>query len=389
MQTAGWAAYLACSWTWCIGMFLPVLLLRDFGWWGYMAFAVPNVLGAAGMGWVLRRPGASAAITRRHRSATATFSLVTQAFQVFFLFWLILGIDNPLVEKVAWGFGMFGLLVLPALMAERRATLWISIAVWLVSVACAALFLIGEGGPRTPAAAPRLPSSDVLWLAPVCAFGFALCPYLDRTFHRSRQDAPGPSGTAAFTLGFGVLFLALIAFTPLYAGALDPAHPSGLGLATRSTGAALALVAYLALQLGFTFAAHHRELEPAPPLLTPAPAIIRNVATVAGGMAAAFAAKDLPSHAGLSAGEVMYRVFMAFYGLVFPAYVWLCMIPTRDGRSGPTRDRILVFAFAVGVAAPMFWMGFVERHTFWLAPGLLVVLLARLALPRTMTDQHP
>src|SRR6266853_1095528 len=87
VTACSWAAYLACSWTWCIGMFLPVLLIRDFGCWGYAAFAVPNVLGAAGMGWVLRRSGSSAAITRRHRSATATFSLVTQAFQIFFLFW--------------------------------------------------------------------------------------------------------------------------------------------------------------------------------------------------------------------------------------------------------------------------------------------------------------
>lgn len=49
----GWAAYLACSWTWCIGMFLPVLLVRDYGVWGFVVFAVPNVVGAGAMGWVL------------------------------------------------------------------------------------------------------------------------------------------------------------------------------------------------------------------------------------------------------------------------------------------------------------------------------------------------
>ena len=27
----GWAVFLATSWTWCIGMYLPVLLVRDFG----------------------------------------------------------------------------------------------------------------------------------------------------------------------------------------------------------------------------------------------------------------------------------------------------------------------------------------------------------------------
>ena len=32
---------------------------------------------------------------------------------------------------------------------------------------------------------------------------------------------------------------------------------------------------------------------------------------------------------------MIYRLFMAFYGLVFPAYVWLCMLPTREGETGP------------------------------------------------------
>ncbi|MDB5302268.1 MAG: hypothetical protein JWO87_3931, partial [Phycisphaerales bacterium] len=43
----GWGAFLACSWTWCIGMFLPVLLVRDFGEMGWLVFAAPNVVGAA------------------------------------------------------------------------------------------------------------------------------------------------------------------------------------------------------------------------------------------------------------------------------------------------------------------------------------------------------
>jgi hypothetical protein len=93
----------------------------------------------------------------------------------------------------------------------------------------------------------------------------------------------------------------------------------------------------------------------------------------------------LPAYHGLSVGEIIYRLFMAFYGLVFPAYVWLCMIPTGDGHSGPsrpTRGKVRVWLFAVGMAAPMFWMGFVERQTWWLAPGLGVVLAARLFLPR-------
>ena len=78
-------------------------------------------------------------------------------------------------------------------------------------------------------------------------------------------------------------------------------------------------------------------------------------------------------------GEVGHRGFMSFYGLVFPAYVWLCMIPLKNeqGTQKPTREKLVVLAVAVALAAPCYWMGFIERQTWWLAPGLAVVLLAR------------
>jgi len=71
---------------------------------------------------------------------------------------------------------------------------------------------------------------------------------------------------------------------------------------------------------------------------------------------------------------------MGFYGLVFPAYVWLCMIPGR-GRLEPTRWQLLVFALAVLIALPMFWMGFIQRQLIWLLPGVAIVLLARVMIP--------
>jgi len=87
----------------------------------------------------------------------------------------------------------------------------------------------------------------------------------------------------------------------------------------------------------------------------------------------------------LAADEMVYRMFMGFYGLVFPAYVWLCMIPGR-GRVAPTRRQLIVFTVAVLVALPMFWMGFIARQVVWLLPGVSVVLLARLFVPRYRSD---
>ena len=82
-------------------------------------------------------------------------------------------------------------------------------------------------------------------------------------------------------------------------------------------------------------------------------------------------------------GIVVYKVFMSFYGLVFPAYVWLVMIPRAWTSSPHARRRVLlVWAFTVGIAAPMYWMGFVQGEEFWLAPAIFIVLAARFTLPR-------
>src|SRR5215813_659097 len=97
-RSLSWAVYLACSWTWCIGMFLPVLLVRDYGVAGWIAFAVPNVVGAAAMGWTLRDSAASRRVAQEHRTAARWFSLVTIAFQIFFAAWLVRRVLNPL-----WG----------------------------------------------------------------------------------------------------------------------------------------------------------------------------------------------------------------------------------------------------------------------------------------------
>ncbi|MEO6436421.1 MAG: hypothetical protein ABIP55_11780, partial [Tepidisphaeraceae bacterium] len=88
LSPIAWAIFLATSWTWCIGMFLPVLLVRDYGIWGWVVFAIPNVLGAAAMGWTVRDAEASRTLVAAHQTACSWFSLVTLAFHVFFVIWL-------------------------------------------------------------------------------------------------------------------------------------------------------------------------------------------------------------------------------------------------------------------------------------------------------------
>ena len=35
---------------------------------------------------------------------------------------------------------------------------------------------------------------------------------------------------------------------------------------------------------------------------------------------------------GIGPGELIYLLFMAVYAIIFPAYVWLCMLPGRDAE---------------------------------------------------------
>ena len=46
------------------------------------------------------------------------------------------------------------------------------------------------------------------------------------------------------------------------------------------------------------------------------------------------------------------------------------------------RRAIVTFAVATLIAAPMFWIGFIERRMVWVLPGLAVVLLAQLVVTR-------
>jgi len=97
-----WACFLGCSWTWVIGMFLPIMLLRDFGVWGWVVFAVPNVVGAAAMGFVLRTPAISYELTQKHAKAMQWFAGVTVAYQVYVVSWLFPGLWLALVAALPW-----------------------------------------------------------------------------------------------------------------------------------------------------------------------------------------------------------------------------------------------------------------------------------------------
>lgn len=381
LTTIGWAAYLGCSWTWCIGMFLPVLLLRDFGVWGFVVFAIPNVVGAAAMGWVLRNRRLAAAIYDQHRAACAAFTCVTVAFQLFFLVWALRSAGKGWISPgwIAVVAAAGALLLL--LFRRGRLELVASIGIWLIS-AGVALCLLSRGALHAGLAAPpQLDAGTLAWLAPVCLFGFMLCPYLDATFHRACRESPDPR--PAFGIGFGVFFFAMILFTLGYASLLLPM--TGDESAWQRMHHADLVRAHVVVQLAFTILVHllcwmrpTRDSR----AMRGAKSIAIAAAVVLVGFGAPMVAHVIPPIAGLSGYEVMYRTYMAFYGLVFPAYVWICMIPTRDAHSGTLGSRgqrkLAVLGATILIALPFYWMGFIERQTQYLAPGLGLLLASRL-----------
>ncbi len=366
LAVLSWGLYLACAWTWCIGMYFPTLLLRDFGVWGWIIFAVPNVVGAAAVGFVFTSPERSRAFIDTHRAATTWFGIITIAFHGYWIAWLTAGLPIPNASgAILWA----GLALAPFVVLSR----WLSprllaLGVGLISATALALALRNDWH-SIPLAPATQPHADLLWLAPAVAFGFALCPPMDLTLQRARRSLPGRAGAAAFAMGFGIFFLAMIVYSAIYARPV-------LAGSSIATVPLVALVAHLLAQVLFTVGMHTRELRERGPgtVRTAAGALV--VAAVLGAIAARTPDLPGPLFGGLSTGEIGYRAILSVYGLALPAYVWIIAIPRRMPLDA--RKAVRVWIAACAIATPCYWMGFVAAQHFYLVPGLLVLLLARL-----------
>jgi len=380
MRTFGDACFLACSWTWCIGLWLPFYLIQDFGWIGWAAFAIPNVIGAAGMGLVLRAPGASEAFVERHGPVMSLFSVATVLFHVSFLSWFGSWVATAALDRPDWRGPAAALILLagaaaisglgrPAPDVEGDAALDLRPAFWrafaIVTLVGSTIFLalaaVFSGGnqfqiPRAPLVGA---AADAAWVFPALAFGFGLCPALDLTLHRVRRSAPGRRGDLAFVAGFGVIFLSLITASGLYAaGAL-------------ASWMSLYLAGHIALQSVFTMSAHLRELRERPRAgagsgrLGAAMLIVLALVAAAGGLLT----DQIPS-------RVQYHLILGAYALPFPAYLWIV------GFAGRRRPRLAVGVLIVAVvaAAPAVWLGGVERRWPWLTGAVGIALLAGAAM---------
>jgi hypothetical protein len=363
-----WALYLGVSWTWVIGMFLPVLLIRDFGPWAWFAFAVPNVLGAAAMGWAIKTREQGVHLVANHRTATRAFSLVTIAFHVFFLLWLVPQLIGSIAAAIAFGIALVA-------MANVLTTTLKSVllaAIPLIVSLVIAMIAAGRGSLGWPDVPTFAAPMDVLGLSAVCVLGFLTCPYLDLTFHRARQGAK-TSGESqlAFGVGFGVVFCLMIVFTLLYAGAFI----NGLD---RVLGALLGI--HICVQAIYTVGIHAAAMRDSS---TSRKNDLSLWLLTAGAVVVALVSRGLESKGmtlgRIGVGEVAYRSFLSFYGLVAPAYVWLCVYPGR-GFVRPHPRELRMTAIACVIAAPFYWIAFVYGPMAWVLPGVAIIVAARFAL---------
>lgn len=297
------AFYLASSWLWCIGAFLPVLLLRDYGWVSLAVFALSNVLGAAAFGWVMNKQR-QAAFLSSHRPMLQLFSRITIAFQVFFVAWIS--------ALVGWWL-LWVMLALVALFYQAdRVINWVAVGVFLLSMLLFGSYLLTE--PQLAVGA--LQPSGWHTLLPL-VLGFVLSPYLDLTFHRALAQSPNPR--LSFGLGFGVFFLILLVFVLFYSRDLA-SLVAGEGL---NVGLIWPVLTFIILQTAFTVALHLRESQRLQavswqPYLWIASVYLALLVVVL--HTSVFWC--LPWLA-LPLTELIYKVFLLFYGLVVPLYLLL------------------------------------------------------------------
>ena len=374
-QTLGWAFYLACSWTWCIGMFLPVILIRDYGPWGWLVFAIPNILGATVMGYLKFN---SNDLVEKHKTACTIFSIVTILFQIYFIGWISTIVSNGFIITV-----VTVLLLLCAICSRiSNNQLLSAFIIWTISIICfiSVFNLIPiekinlfKNGLLTQG------TNALLYLTPICFFGFSLCPYLDLTFHKARLSNTTLNSKIAFTIGFCFLFLILILFTFFYAQPMAYVINKTPYLLKDQNKIPMAyiyvIVFHMIIQAGFTTILHLsfifqkiKKINLTYLSLTILSMLIYIVPTIL---------NEQSTFLGISINEIIYRAFMAFYSLIAPVYVFLFMASKNILLN---KRNLLIYSGIVLTALPFYAIAFLG--TKWNLEilsliGLSIVLLSK------------
>lgn len=359
IDALGWGIFCASSWAWCIGLFLPTVLRRLLGWPGFLAFAIPNVIGCAAFGFVLDLKR-SRRLQRDHRGAMVLFSAVTIAYQLLLAGWTASALLGPMLggcgRPMSWrswaacgiGLACTGMIGLAVSFARDRLIPAIAAVAWLLSAGVLGFTVLDVAPIAMPE--PELAEAQLWGLMPALLLGFLLCPYLDLTFHRALRRGPRKATFATFGLTFATLIV-LVAFLA------DPEGPLGIRLTPL-------VLAQLWVQLGFTIGAHWREVR-----FATQPASNRASRWIVPASLSAGALLALPG----VADEPNYLRMLGWYGLVFPAYVLLAMV---GERRKPSPRTWLLFAIVLAIGLPMYERGISAFEFGWMAIPAPILLAA-------------
>jgi hypothetical protein len=173
-----------------------------------------------------------------------------------------------------------------------------------------------------------------------------------------------------------VFFALMIVLTVRYAGVFDAAMRGRTLVDILSPPwLAAGVLVHILCQWIFTVRVHLDRMKSLKPNAMLGQQTMFMVALISG--LTGFAAPKIADYSGLSAGEIGYRGFLTFYGLVFPCYMLYRVI--RSHSTDVPLQRWMMW-LAIGVAMPMFWMGFIERQSIWLGPGMLVAVCGAFVL---------
>jgi hypothetical protein len=352
LLTILWGLFCACSWTWCIGMYLPRIMIERFGWPGFVVFAIPNVIGCSAFGYLVRTRTRSEAMVIRHAAPMAWFSVATIAFHMFFIVWLLselVGSNQGEILRPVLGALIVFSLGLVLSFCDNRDWLALAAGVYLISLVTFARLGL------TPLESIPWHGEDITnalaWLAPAIIFGFSLCPYLDLTFHRAIQNSPSRH---AFVI-FGSAFFVMIILTIVIWFGGWKAFPR-------------VAVAHILAQSVFTVGAHLRELRQSKWIVT-SRARLWIVALPLLAIPLLYMVHGPSSESGdLEAGENLYLRFLGLYGWVFPAIVLWFMVMRAN------QPMILIALILVGL--PMFESAFIGTKPWLASVAVLLVLIA-------------
>lgn len=323
-------------------MFLPTILLRQFGWWGLIAFAVPNVIGCTAFGYVLTKKK-SEDLTRNHISAMRCFSYIVIAYHMFFIPFFIATAKVPLPDFLPQGYETsFAVILAGIVLAAAYAIILLPKRYWLLAalityaISLATFTQLGFAPLEKITFSGELSLGQLPWIAIVFVFGFLLCPYLDLTFHYARCQSHSKHAFGVFGITFGLMILLTCAYS-----------------FSITTGLTLLVTTHIFVQIIFTVAAHLSQLQHTKTNKNSNmhPMLIIGCILIA---AASLVIQKIDHPLIIS--EEFYVRFLVFFGLVFPTYVLLFTGPGKIiSRS---RKNLIWYLAFVAVSIPLYEIGF-------------------------------